>query len=84
MLDDNALDFSAITETKHDRFLRLAPKRVENALHALDIVARLAVPQNEWTQDEASRMVEALRQRVDEIERAMLKKEEERKPFSFG
>lgn len=79
MLDDT----QAVTETKHERFLRLAPKRVENALHALDIIAKLAVPQNEWTEEEASRLVEALRQRVDEIERAMLKKEEERKPFSF-
>lgn len=83
-MDDAQGGNSTAKESKRERFLRLAPKRVENALHALDIVAHLAVPQNEWTAEEAARLVEALRARVDEIERLMMKKEEERKPFSFG
>jgi hypothetical protein len=70
-------------ETKHERFLRLAPTRVQNALDALDRVAKLAAADNEYSDQEAARIVCALRDRVDEVEARLARKKPQKKVFSF-
>ena len=71
------------TETKHERFRRLAPKRVQNALDALDRIAKLSLPENEYSEYEAGRIVDALRDRVDEVERRLGRKKPAKKVFAF-
>ena len=70
-------------ETKHGRFLRLAPKRVQAALDALDRVGRLSLPVNEYSEAEAARIVCALRGRLDEVEHKLGRKKPEKRVFSF-
>ena len=70
-------------ETKHERFLRLAPKRVQAALDALDRVGKLSLPVNEYTEAEAARIVCALRAGLDEVEQKLGRKKPEKKLFSF-
>lgn len=81
MLDDQPAPEGK--ETKHERFLRLAPLRVQNALRALDIVSKLGSRQNDFSEEEATRIIEALRARVDTIERLLLHTDNEKTPFSF-
>lgn len=70
-------------ETKHERFLRLAPGRVQRALDALEQVARLSIPENEYSEQEMSQMLVALRNQVAEVERRLLRKKEGKKIFTF-
>jgi hypothetical protein len=86
MLDDQGGTDGATpvaTETKHERFLRLAQPRVQHALHALDIVAKLASKQNEYSDEEAEKLIRALRGKINEIEVLMRRKGEEKSAFSF-
>ena len=70
-------------ETKHERFLRLAPRRVQAALDALDRIGRLSLPENEYSEAEAAHIVCALRSRLDEVERKLGRKKPEKRVFSF-
>jgi len=73
----------AAPETKHERFLRLAPRRVQAALDALDRVARLSLPENEYSEAEAARIICAIRGRLTEVEHKLGRKKPEKKVFSF-
>jgi len=70
-------------ETKHERFLRLAPGRVQKALDALDRIAQLSLPGNEYSEAEAARIVCALRARLTEVEHKLSRKKPEKRVFSF-
>jgi len=85
-MSDNAIAFPSpqlAPETKHERFLRLAPKRVQAALDALDRISKLSLPENEYSEAEAGRIVCALRSRLDEVEHRLSRKKPEKKVFSF-
>jgi hypothetical protein len=70
-------------ETKHERFLRLAPKRVQTALDALERIGKLSLPENEYSGQEADHIVCALRDRVDEVEARLARRKPQKKMFSF-
>ena len=61
----------------------MAPRRVQAALDALDRVARLSLPVNEYSEAEAARIVCALRSRLDEVEHKLGRKKPEKRAFSF-
>lgn len=70
-------------ETKHQRFRRLAAGRVQRALDALEQVARLSAPQNEYSDQEANRIVLALRGRMEEVEGRLTRQPAQKRTFSF-
>lgn len=71
-------------ESRHDRFLRVAPGRVQKALDAMAAVAKLANAGNEFSEDEANRIIEALSQQLDDVRRRLRGGKDERRLFSFG
>lgn len=73
MRESGALDEApppAVKETKSDRFVRLAPKRVNKALKALTHVANLGNRHAyEYSEQHAQRIVDALYAAVGEVKR---------------
>ncbi|HYJ44044.1 MAG TPA: hypothetical protein VEW06_06270 [Xanthobacteraceae bacterium] len=72
-----------VAETKHDRFMRLAPGRVQRALDALRLVGRLSSTENEYSEREASQIVNALQLHLNEVERKLARKKEQKTTFEF-
>jgi hypothetical protein len=52
-------------------------------LHGLDQLANLSGPTYEYGEAEAEQMVAALRNRVDEVERRLLRQRPEKSEFTF-
>lgn len=73
-----------VPETKRERFLRLAPQRVQAALDALERVSKLALPENEYNDHEITQIVIALRNQVDEVEHRLLRDKGKKKMFTFA
>lgn len=57
------------TETKAERFKRMATARVQRAVKAISLVGNLAGPGYERTDEQAAKIVAVLRGAVDEIDR---------------
>ena len=70
-------------ENKHDRFIRLAPGRVQRALDKIEMVGRLASSQNAYSEQEARKIVTALTEQVDAVARRLLHEKPGKKAFSF-
>lgn len=61
----------APTESNADRFKRVAGNRTAKALDAIGIIAGTSKKTNyEYTDEQAAKIVTALRSKVDEVERA--------------
>jgi hypothetical protein len=71
-------------ETKHEKFLRLAPKRMQAALDAMDRVSRLGATEYEYGEQEEALMVSALRAKLTEVENRLARKKAQKQLFSFG
>jgi len=71
------------TESKHERFLRLAPGRVQRAIDALRQVARLSLPENEYNDHEARQILAALQLHLDDIAQKLARKKKEKEVFKF-
>jgi hypothetical protein len=54
-------------ETARDRFLRLAPPRMDGALKKIKLLGNLAGSGYQYEPNEAQEMVDALTQAVDEV-----------------
>ncbi len=59
-------------ETKHDKFRRLAPKRIQAVLDALDRLGSLGPPNYACTPEDAARVIAALRGRLDLVESRLI------------
>jgi hypothetical protein len=57
---------------------------VQKALDAMAAVAKLANAGNEFSEDEANRIIEALSQQLDDVRRRLRGGKDERRLFSFG
>ena len=55
-------------ESKEERFTRLATKRTKNALDKIGLIGNLASPSYGYTDEQADRIITALRQAVGEVE----------------
>lgn len=72
------------SEERRARFLRLAPKRVRNALKQLANVIRLGNRATyDYTPDEAARIGAALTEKLDEVCRAFQPKQRDEGQFSL-
>ena len=70
-------------ETKHERFLRLAGKRMNKVLRGLDQLGNLSAASYEYGDAEVEGMVTAIRARVDEVERRLRRRKPEKVEFAF-
>ncbi len=71
-------------ESPRERFLRLGPKRVENALKRIKQVSNLAGSAYQWESAEAQQIIEALFDAVHDLKRKFEKKQSgSKKGFAF-
>ena len=63
-------------ESKHDRFKRLASKRVQTALKKIELIGNLASPGYEYSEEDVEKITSALQATVDQVKAAF----EKRKP----
>jgi adenosylmethionine-8-amino-7-oxononanoate aminotransferase len=61
-------------ETKAERFRRLATKRVNSALKRIQLIGNLASPNYEFTKEQVKKIVETLREAINEVEREFNKR----------
>jgi ABC-type Fe3+-hydroxamate transport system substrate-binding protein len=71
-------------ETARDKFLRLAPTRMETALKKISLIGNLAGPSYEHESDEAAQMIDALRAAVDDVANKFNKVKKGQKGFVFA
>lgn len=76
---------SGIRESKADKFLRLAPPRVDKVLSAINSLKKLSAHGSyEYTQEQVDKMFDSIRKKVDECEAAFKPKSDEKNEgFSF-
>ena len=56
-------------ETKREKFIRLAEKRMQNTLHQIDLLANLSNKQQySYTEEDVSKMLKALKEAVSNVE----------------
>jgi hypothetical protein len=63
---------SGSKESRNERFRRLATTRTLEALKRLDRIGDLASPKPAYSEEEARKILDALRERVDAVERRLL------------
>ena len=68
-------------ETKEERFVRLATKRTEAALRKISLIGNLASPSYHYTDDQAKKIVSALRESVDDVEKRLSKQGTTKRSF---
>ena len=80
---DNAA--TGINETKAEKFLRLAPPRVDKTIKALQSLQKLSVHGSyEYTQEQVDKMFSAIKTQLEECEAAFKPKEnKDTSGFSF-
>ncbi len=80
--EDGASEASA-NESKADKFLRLAPPRVDKVIKSIESLKKLSAHGSyEYTSEQATKMFTAIRSELDACE-AAFKPEKETKGFSF-
>jgi hypothetical protein len=70
-------------ETGREKFLRLAPARMETALKKISLVGNLAGPGYQHEQYEATQIIKALTEAVDDVARKFHKAKSGKKGFVF-
>lgn len=75
-----------ITETKNERFRRLAEKRVNDLLDKFRLVSNLADRRNyDYTEDQAKQIMRAVENELKDLKQRFQSEETERqKSFSFS
>ena len=74
----------AEAESKHDKFKRLASKRVTNAIKKIELIGHLSSPGYECTAEEVEKIISALQQALDGVkEKFSSKKTSEEKKFQL-
>jgi ribosome biogenesis protein Nip4 len=70
-------------ESKRDRFRRLAPKRVSNALKRIRHIGNLSAAAYESTEQERAKIVKAVSDAVAEMQRKLEQRKESQDEFTF-
>lgn len=73
----------AEVESKHDKFKRLASKRVSNAIKKIELIGHLSSSSYECTAEEADKIFVALQQSLDGIKEKFSKKTPQAKTFQL-
>lgn len=61
-------------ESKHDRFKRLASKRVQNAVKKIELIGNLASPGYEYSEEDVEKIMNALQETIDQVKDAFSKR----------
>ena len=70
-------------ESRRERFLRLARRRVDKALIALRRIGNLAAPSYESTEAERQKIIDAIFAEANELKQKLEGKSKQHEPFSF-
>ncbi|MDD6319036.1 MAG: hypothetical protein PUA61_09340 [Succinatimonas hippei] len=71
-------------ETKHEKFKRIAKKRVENAANQIRLIGNLSSKVNyDYTKDDVDQITAFLKERIIEMENRFATKKEETSSFTF-
>lgn len=73
----------AEAESKHDKFKRLASKRVTNAIKKIELIGHLSASSYESTAEEVEKIITALRQALDGVKEKFSKKTPGKKEFEL-
>lgn len=71
------------TESKHDRFKRLATKRVTNAIKKVELIGNLSGNGYEYTAEEVDKIFSSLQATIDNAKASFSKKKPEEKKFEL-
>lgn len=71
------------TESKSDKFKRLATKRVKNAISKIELIGNLASPGYEYTSEEVESISSALQESVDKVKAAFSKQQPGKTEFKL-
>ena len=73
-----------LNESKKEKFYRLGSSRMNAALEKIRLLENLSSKNNyEYTENDVKKMISALRQAVDSVEKAFKNKDTSSKPFQF-
>ena len=76
---------TTIIETKRDRFVRLAEKRMQRALGSIRVIRNLANTGNyEYSQEDVEAIITGLRKAVDDLEAVFTSKTRRSQAFSLS
>jgi len=76
---------TTIIETKRDRFVRLAEKRMQRALGSIRVIRNLANTANyEYSQEDVDAIIAGLRKAVDDLEAVFASKTRRSQAFSLS
>lgn len=70
-------------ESKHDKFKRLATKRVTNAIKKIEIIGNLSGSGYEYANEEVDKIFSTLQQTLDNTKASFSKKKAEEKKFEL-
>jgi len=71
------------TETKNEKFKRLATKRVQNAIAKVELVGNLASPSYEYSAEEVEKILAAIQETLDKVKAAFSKQGPTKKEFNL-
>ncbi|MFH1459568.1 MAG: hypothetical protein ABIG64_04255 [Candidatus Omnitrophota bacterium] len=70
-------------ESKHDRFKRLASKRVQNAIKKIEIIGNLASPGYEYSEEDVEKITSSLQATLDQVKNAFSKRKPKVQNFTL-
>ncbi len=70
-------------ESKHDRFKRLASKRVQNAIKKIELIGNLASPGYEYSEEDVEKIITAVQQTLDQVKDSFLKRKPKVQSFEL-
>ena len=70
-------------ESKHDKFKRLASKRVTNAIQKIELIGNLSGSSYECSAEDAEKIITTLQQAVDGVKERFSAKAPEKKKFEL-
>ena len=70
-------------ESKHDKFKRLATRRVSNAIKKIEMIGNLSSSSYEYTEEEVEKMFSSLQGTLDNVKGLFSSKQPEAKKFEL-
>lgn len=73
----------AKSETRNDKFKRLATKRVRNVIKKIENIGKLSSPSYEYTDEEVEKIFSALQETLDNVKALFSAKRPKEKEFEL-
>ena len=72
-----------LNETRAEKFLRIAPSRIDKVIHSLDILGNLAGSSYEYTPEQVEKMFAAIQTKMDSTKSRFEREKKTDDKFSF-